>query len=80
MNRNRVVANQRLSGSSARWKCRTEHHRRPIAGTMMYKIKQRFGGSLTRNDNDAQAAEALATERALNKRTKAGMPESVRIY
>ena len=46
----------------------------------MYKIKQRFGGSLTLHDNDGQAAEALATERALNKRTKAGKPESVRIY
>ena len=37
-------------------------------------------GSLTLRDYDGQVAEAMApTVRALNKMTKAGMPESVRI-
>ena len=45
----------------------------------MYRVKQLFGGSLTLWDYDAQVAEALAMVRALNKITKAGMPESVRI-
>ena len=45
----------------------------------MYRVKPRFGGSLTLRDYDAQVAEALAMVRALNKITKAGMPESVRI-
>ncbi len=35
-------------------------------------------GSLTLRDYDGQVAEAMAV-RALNKMTKAGMPESVRI-
>ena len=35
-----------------------------------------FGGSLTLR-NDGQVAEALAMVRALNKMTKAGMPEKV---
>ncbi|NUD21875.1 IS5/IS1182 family transposase, partial [Escherichia coli] len=52
--RNRAVANQRLSGSNARWKWTTEYNRRSIA-------------------------EAMAMVRALNRMTKAGMPESVRI-
>ncbi len=44
----------------------------------MYRVKQLFGGSLTLRDYDGQVAEAMALVRALNK-TKAGIPESVRI-
>nr|WP_071837522.1 IS5/IS1182 family transposase [Serratia symbiotica] len=77
--RNRAVANQRLSGSNARWKWTTEYNRRSIAETAMYRVKQLFGGSLTLRDYDGQVAEALAMVRALNKMTKAGMPESIRI-
>lgn len=43
----------------------------------MYRVKQLFGGSLILRDYDARVAEALAMVRALNKMTKAGMPESV---
>lgn len=75
----RAVANQRLSGSNARWKWTTEYNRRSIAETAMYRVKQLFGGSLTLRDYDNQVAEAMAMVRALNKMTKAGMPESVRI-
>ncbi|HFG0097583.1 IS5/IS1182 family transposase, partial [Escherichia coli] len=35
--------------------------------------------SLTLRDYDGQVAEAMALVRALNKMTKAGMPESERI-
>ncbi|MCD1125614.1 IS5 family transposase [Jinshanibacter sp. LJY008] len=77
--RNRAVANQRLSGSNARWKWATDYNRRSIAETAMSRVKQLFGGSLMLRDYDAQVAEALAMVRALNKMTKAGMPESVRI-
>jgi hypothetical protein len=38
--RNRAVANQRLSGSNARWKWTTEYNRRSIAETAMYRMKQ----------------------------------------
>jgi hypothetical protein len=68
-----------LSGSNARWKWTTDYNRRSIAETAMYRVKQLFGGSLTLRDYDGQVAEALAMVRALNKMTKAGMPESVRI-
>lgn len=43
----------------------------------MYRVKQLFGGSLTLLDYDGQVAEAMVG--ALNKMTKAGMPESVLI-
>ncbi|SLV36365.1 transposase [Klebsiella pneumoniae] len=77
--RNRAVANQRMTGSNARWKWTTDYNRRSIAETAMYRVKQLFGGSLTLRDYDGQVAEAMALVRALNKMTKAGMPESVRI-
>lgn len=70
---------QRLTGSNARWKWTTDYNRRSIAETAMYRVKQLLGGSLTLRDYDGQVAEAMAMVRALNKMTKAGMPESVRI-
>jgi hypothetical protein len=45
--RNRAVANQRMTGSNARWKWTTDYNRRSIAETAMYRVKQLFGGSLT---------------------------------
>ncbi|MBS0857198.1 IS5 family transposase [Tatumella sp. JGM16] len=77
--RNRAVANQRVYGGNGHWKWTTDYNRRSIAETAMYRIKQLLGGSLTLRDYDGQVAEALAMVRALNKMTKAGMPESVRI-
>ncbi len=58
--RNRAVANQRLTGSNARWKWTTDYNRRSIAETAMYRVKQLFGGSLTLRDYDGQVAEAMA--------------------
>ena len=51
----------------------------PLDLKPLYRVKQLFGGSLTLRDYDGQVAEAMALVRALNKMTKAGMPESVRI-
>jgi hypothetical protein len=67
--RNRAVANQRLSGSNARWKWTTEYNRRSIAETAMYRMKQLLGDSLTLRDYDGQVAEAMAMVRALNRMT-----------
>lgn len=77
--RNRAVANQRLTGSNARWRWTTDYNCRSIAETAMYRVKQLFGSSLTLRNYNGQVAEALAMVHALNKMTKAGMPESVRI-
>ncbi|HBT6235589.1 IS5/IS1182 family transposase, partial [Klebsiella quasipneumoniae subsp. quasipneumoniae] len=63
----------------ARWKWTTEYNRRSIAETAMYRMKQLLGDSLTLRDYDGQVSEAMAMVRALNRMTKAGMPESVRI-
>ncbi|HBW4829739.1 IS5/IS1182 family transposase, partial [Klebsiella pneumoniae] len=64
---------------NARWKWTTEYNRRSIAETAMYRMKQLLGDSLTLRDYDGQVSEAMAMVRALNRMTKAGMPESVRI-
>lgn len=77
--RNQAVARQRLTGSNAYWKWHTAYNRRSVAETAMYRVKQLFGGHLTLRDHDAQVGEAMAMIRALNKMTRAGMPESVRI-
>lgn len=57
----------------------TDYNRRWIAETAIYKVKPLFGGLLMLRDYDGQVAEAMAMVRALNRMTKAGMPESVRI-
>ena len=77
--RNQAVARQRLTGSNAYWKWHTAYNRRSVAETAMYRVKQLFGGHLTLRDYDAQVGETMAMIRALNKMTRAGMPESVRI-
>ncbi len=42
----------------------------------MIPLKQLFGGLLMLLDYDGQVAEAVAIVRALNKMTRAGMPEN----
>ncbi|NIG62084.1 MAG: hypothetical protein G5663_00165 [Serratia symbiotica] len=44
-----------------------------------YKVKQLFCGHLSLRDYYAQVAEDMAMSCALNKRTLAGMPETVRV-
>ncbi|HBQ8682821.1 TPA: IS5/IS1182 family transposase, partial [Klebsiella pneumoniae] len=56
------VANQRLSGSNARWKWTTEYNRRSIAETAMYRMKQLLGDSLTLRDYDGQVADDLTQQ------------------
>ena len=45
----------------------------------IHRVKQVVTASLKLRDYDGQVAEAMAMVRALNKMTKAGIPESVRI-
>ena len=48
-------------------------------GDVQGKTVAQGGGALTLRDYDGLVAEAMAMVRMLNKMTKAGMPESVRI-
>lgn len=60
-------------GSWSRWKWATEYNRGSIAETAKFRVKQLFRGY------DSQVASAMTMARALNKMSKAGMPERVRI-
>ncbi|MDP1039531.1 IS5/IS1182 family transposase, partial [Klebsiella pneumoniae] len=40
--RNRAVANLRMTGSNARWNWTTVYNRRSIGDTAMYRVKQLF--------------------------------------
>ncbi|NIH16375.1 MAG: hypothetical protein G5700_08130 [Serratia symbiotica] len=73
------MANQRVTGDNTRRKSITGYHRRSIAATARYRVKQLCGGHLSRRDYDGQVAEALAMICSLNKMPLAGMLESVRL-
>ena len=45
----------------------------------MYRVKRLFGCSLMLHAYDGQVAKAMTMVRALNKMTKAGIPESARV-
>lgn len=69
-----------MTNCVARKSARSFHPERERAtGLVSMQTAKLFGGSLTLRDYDGHVAEALAMVRALNKMTKAGMPESVRI-
>lgn len=55
------------------------YHRRSVAETAMFRIKNLLGGHLSLHDYDAQVGEAMAMVKALNRMTLLGMPHSVRI-
>ncbi|EPB0153838.1 IS5 family transposase [Escherichia coli] len=77
--RNHAVANQHLSGNNDVWKKKVGYHRRSVAETAMFRIKNLPGGHLSLRDYDAQVGEAMAMVKALNRMTLLGMPHSVRI-
>ncbi|PLO37846.1 IS5/IS1182 family transposase, partial [Klebsiella pneumoniae] len=60
--RNRAVANQRMTGSNARWKWTTDYNRRSIAETAMYRVKQLFGGSERRGKQIGTVAKSDGRE------------------
>jgi IS5 family transposase len=59
-----------------KWKQMNDYHKRSLAETAMYRIKQIFGGHLSSRLFKNQAVEAFLRCRALNIMTQLGMPES----
>ncbi|NLS43889.1 IS5/IS1182 family transposase, partial [BEV proteobacterium] len=53
--------------------------RRSVAETAMFRFKTLLGGHLSLRDYDAQAGEAMAMVKALNRITLLGMSNSIRI-
>lgn len=77
--RNHAVANQYLSGGNDIWKKKVGYHRRSVAETAMFRLKTLLSGRLNLRDYDAQVGEAMAMVKALNRMTRLGMPDSIRI-
>lgn len=61
------------------WPAEYADRNQAVAETAMYRVKQLFDGHLTLRDYEAQVGEAMGMIRALNKMTRAGMPECARI-
>lgn len=60
-----------------RWKPLSGYHRRSLAETAMFRLKQLFGGHLKNHRFDLQTTEAYARLAALKIMTRLGMPETV---
>lgn len=54
------------------------YHRRSVAETVMFRIKNLLGGHLSLRNYGAQVGEAMAMVNALNRMTLLAMPTSVR--
>ncbi len=74
--RNLAVGCQRLYGSNNKWKKRYGYHKRSLSETVMYRVKQLLGGRLSLRNYNAQVGETYAMNKALNKLTGLGMPET----
>lgn len=62
------------------WKKLKGYHRRSLAETAMYRLKQLFGDSLASRKMPYQRAEVFVKCVALNKMTSLGMPKGQWIY
>jgi Transposase DDE domain len=59
------------------WKILKGYHRRSLAETTMYRIKQLTGGNLRSREWERQCIEGYIKCLVVNKMTKIGMPEGI---
>lgn len=59
------------------WKILRDYHRRSLAETTMYRIKQLTGGNLRSREWERQCVEGYIKCFVINKMTQLGMPDSV---
>ena len=55
--RNHAVMCQRLHGSNAHWKTKSDYHQRSLSETAMHRFKTLFGGKLSFRNYNAQVTE-----------------------
>jgi hypothetical protein len=60
----------------AAWKKESNYHRRSLAETAIFRLKQIFGGKVSARSFNGQAAQLLVRCAALNRMTHLGMPDS----
>lgn len=64
-------------GARKLWKVLKNYHRRSLAETTMYRIKQLTGGNLRSREWERQCVEGYVKCLVINKMTEIGMPDSV---
>jgi hypothetical protein len=76
--RDRAIRYIRKHGRK-KWKKTHDYHKRSLAETTMFRYKTILGDKLLSRTYERQCVEALLSCKILNKITKCGMPESVKI-
>jgi len=74
-NRDENLRSVRKKGMKA-WKNESGYHRRSLAETAMFRVKQLMGATLSSRSIDSQCVELLIRCAAINRMTALGMPES----
>ena len=64
-------------GARKLWKVLRGYHRRSLAETTMYRIKQLTGGTLKSREWERQCVEGYVKCLVVNKMNEIGMPDSV---
>ena len=77
--RNELLEEIREAGGRIAWKKTSDHHRRSLVETHMFRLKTILGGTLRGRGYYNQQAEAKIMANILNKMTNLGMPKSEKI-
>ena len=77
--RNKLLQEIKNAGGRIAWKKASDHHRRSLVETHMFRLKTILGGTLRGRSFANQQVEARIMATILNKMTRLGMPKSEKI-
>ncbi len=78
--RNELLQEIKEAGGQIAWKKASDHHRRSLVETHMFRLKTILGGTLRGRCFANQKTEAKIMANILNKMTHLGMPKSEKIF
>lgn len=78
--RNELLEEIGKAGGRIAWKKTSDHHRRSLVETHMFRLKTILGGTLRGRGYANQQTEAKIMANILNKMTHLGMPKSEKIF
>jgi len=77
--RNELLEEIREAGGRIAWKKTSDHHRRSLVETHMFRLKTILGGTLRGRSFANQKTEAKIMAKILNKMAQLGMPRSEKL-
>jgi hypothetical protein len=77
--RNKLLQEIREAGGRIAWKKTSDHHRRSLVETHMFRLKTILGGKLRGRRFTNQKTEAKIMANVLNKMAQLGMPKSIKL-